>query len=75
MISTKTKNRWDYYNVIDGAKIQGQEIGEALGRAEGRTAGARETTIKVAANLKEMGLSTEEVAKATGLSIEEIKEL
>lgn len=71
MISTKTKNRWDYYNVIDGAKIQGQEIGEALGRAEG----ARENAVKVAKNLKAMALSTEEIAKATGLSIEEIKGL
>ena len=67
MISTKTKNRWDYHNVIDGAKIQGQEIGEALG--------AHKTAVKVATNLKAMALSTEEIAKATGLSVEEINKL
>ena len=61
--------------IIDGAKIQGQEIGEVLRKAEGRAEGAHENAVKVATNLKAMALSIEEIAKATGLGIEEIKEL
>ncbi len=57
----------DYYATMDGAKI--------LGRQEGRAEGQTEGKIEVAKNLLNMGLSVENIAKATGLNAEEIKKL
>jgi len=47
----------------------------AEGRAEGRAEGAAEKARETAVNLLSMGLSTEQIAKATGLSREEIASL
>lgn len=47
------------------------EEGEEKGREEGREEKSRE----IARNLKSLGLSSEDIAKATGLSSEEIEQL
>jgi predicted transposase/invertase (TIGR01784 family) len=56
---------------ISDAIAKGIAIGEERGEAKGRAAGKEET----ACNLLSMGLSVEQIAKATGLSVEEIESL
>jgi predicted transposase/invertase (TIGR01784 family) len=83
MISAKTKNRWDYYSVIESAKYLGHEqglsegrtLGEALGKAEGKAEGIHENAVKVATKLKNKGIPIEEIAELTELSIAEITRL
>jgi predicted transposase/invertase (TIGR01784 family) len=55
----------DYFNTIDSAKREGREAG----RAEGRT----EAMIETARNLKNIGVNTEIIIRATGLSAEDIE--
>ena len=52
--------------------MEGQYLeGEAKGRAEGK----QEKATAIARNLKAMGLSVEDIEKATGLSADEISSL
>ena len=51
------------------------EDGKAEGRLEGRLEGEAKKSIEIAKNLLQIGLSLENIAKTTGLSIEEIKKL
>lgn len=53
----------------------GRAEGMAAGRAEGMAAGRAEEKTTIARNLKQMGLSTVEIEKATGLKSEEIDKL
>ena len=53
------KNYNDYFNTLDTAKKEGVEEGKLL----------------IARNLKTMGLPSESIAQATGLTIEEIENL
>ena len=56
--------------------MQGQfQEGEKKGRAEGKAEGRAEGIIDVAKQLKAMGLSTEDIMKATGLAEERIRQL
>ncbi|HMI02011.1 MAG TPA: hypothetical protein VK541_05985, partial [Pedobacter sp.] len=71
MISAKTKQRWDYYSVLETAK----EMGEEKGRAIGEEKGAHEKAVTVATKLKNKGASLEEIQELTELSIDEIKKL
>ena len=58
------------------AVMHGQYLeGESKGRAEGRAEGRDERTLEIARNLKAMNYSDEDIAKATGLSIEEINNI
>ena len=59
------KNYWDYYSTMDTASKKGYVKGLEKGRAEGRA--------EVAHNLMQMGMSAADVAKATGLSVEEVE--
>jgi predicted transposase/invertase (TIGR01784 family) len=52
-----------------------EAMGRAEGRAEGLIEGRAEGVILVAIELKRMGLSLEQVSEATGLSLQEVKEL
>ncbi|MGH2622450.1 MAG: PD-(D/E)XK nuclease family transposase, partial [Sphingobacterium sp.] len=47
----------------------------AEGLAEGLAEGERKTTLKNALAFKKMGLSAEDIAKGTGLTIEEVEKL
>ena len=49
------------------AQDKGREEGREEGRAEGRAEGAQEKALEIARSLKAMGLSDEEITKATGL--------
>ncbi len=50
-----------------------REEGREEGRAAGRTEGVLDASRKIAANLKAAGMALEEIAKVTGLGLEEIR--
>ena len=54
--------------VMKNERREGYEEGRVEGRAEGRAEGA----LLIARNLKQMGLSTSDVMKATGLTAAEL---
>lgn len=53
-------------------EAKGRAEGEAKGRAEGRAEGAQEVKLAVVRNLKSAGLKLGDIAKYTGLSLEEL---
>ena len=61
----------DTHNQIEYAKKTSLEEGLAKGREEGR----EERNIEVAINLLQLGTPCEIVAKATGLSLDEVTKL
>ena len=69
----------DIKNSVDTAKregiAEGMEKGMELGMAKGRAEGKHEANTETAQRLLAMGLSAEQVAKATQLSLEIIKNL
>ena len=73
----------DTHNQIEYAKETGLEeglakgrvIGRAEGLEEGLSKGREERNLEVAINLLQLGTSCEIVAKATGLSLEEVAKL
>ena len=69
----------DIKNSVDTAKREGIEIrmekGMKKGREEGRAEGKHEANTETAQRLLAMGLSAEQVAKATQLPLEIIKNL
>lgn len=58
-------------DVLDTAKLEGL----IEGRIEGIKEGEQKKQISIASNLKKMGLSTEMIMEATGLSVEDIEKL
>lgn len=84
----EAKRRLDYLNMskaeqhaydehINAVMIQNDVISTAQreGRAEGRAEGEYQKATTIARNLKSMGMSIDQVAQATGLSLEEITSL
>ena len=65
----------DTHNQIEYAKETGLEEGLSKGRAEGLVKGREERNLEVAINLLQLGTPCEIVAKATGLSVEEVTKL
>ena len=65
----------DTHNQIEYAKETGLEEGLAKGRAEGREEGREDAKQQIAINLLQLGTPCEIVAKATGLSLEEVAKL
>jgi predicted transposase/invertase (TIGR01784 family) len=69
----------DIKNSVDTAKREGKQEGLAegieIGMAKGRAEGKHEANTETAQRLLAMGLSAEQVAKATQLSLEIIKNL
>lgn len=62
----------DLNNVIGSAELKGKAEGLAEGLERGRVEGERKKALSIASGLKSMGMSLEEVARITGLSVEEI---
>ena len=56
-------------------KVEGRAEGIKAGKIEGKRAGMKEGKVEVARSLKQMGLSVEKIAIATGLSIDDIEHL
>ena len=54
---------------------EGLAEGHAEGLAEGRSEGAAQKQREIAKNLKDLGVGTTEIIKATGLSAEEVENL
>ena len=65
----------DTHNQIEYAKETGLEEGLAKGLAKGREEGREEERNAIAINLIQLGTPCEIVAKATGLSMEEVAKL
>ena len=69
----------DIKNSVDTAKregiAEGKEIGMKEGMEKGRAEGKHEANTETAQRLLAMGLSAEQVAKATQLSLDIIKNL
>ena len=65
----------DTHNQIEYAKKTSLEEGLAKGLAKGREEGHEERNLEVAINLLQLGTPCEIVAKATGLSLEEVTKI
>ena len=65
----------DALNVIEGALQEGKAKGRAAGLQEGRAAGLMEGILSSTRNMKSLGLSTDIIMQATGLTAEEIDAL
>ena len=69
----------DIKNSVDTAKregiAEGMEKGMELGMAKGMEKGMNQKALEIAKNMLAMGLSAEQVAKATQLSLDIIKNL
>jgi len=61
--------------LFDDGHKKGLAEGLEKGRAEGLAEGERKKSLAIALNLRQMGMPLAEVAKATGLSVKEIKAL
>ena len=60
---------------LSKGRAEGREEGRAEGRAEGREEGREDAKQQIAINLLQLGTPCEIVAKATGLSLEEVTKL
>lgn len=65
----------DTLNVMRGAEDKGRQQGLTEGRQQGLTEGRQQANMQTAKNLIAMGLTVDQIAKATGLSREEIIKL
>ena len=74
-IRAREKYEMDRYSEIATAKEAGIAEGLQQGKKEGLAEGEYNAKIETAKNLLVMGLSVEQISKATGLSIEEVKSL
>ena len=65
----------DIKNSVDTAKREGIAEGKEIGMKEGMEKGKNQIALEIAKNMLAMGLSAEQVAKATQLSLDIIKNL
>ena len=77
MDKLSASERKEYERHMEALRYQRSVIqtGWIEGRAEGKAEGLVEGKIEVARSLKEMGLSLEQISKATGLSKDDIEKL
>ena len=75
MLEESVKDYWDYYSTMKTANRKGHAEGLAEGMAKGRAEGRAEGHMDVARKLKTMGFSDEDIAHATGLTLDEVKQL
>ena len=66
---------WDAVRVEKTILYDALTKGRAEGRAEGCKEGEKNKQYEIAHNLKQMGISNEDISRATGLSMEEINKL
>lgn len=82
-MSAKERNAYDAHisavkvqnDVLDTAKLEGRLEGRLEGLEEGLAKGREEQNLETARNLKSLGVPAEIIAKATGLSAENIEKL
>jgi predicted transposase/invertase (TIGR01784 family) len=75
MYDSSLKYKWDNKNVLDYALKEGMERGIEQGIEQGIELGKQEEARNIAREFKKMGIRIEDIAKGTGLSIEEIRGL
>ena len=71
----REKALWDELSQLEGAREDGIQIGRAEGKLEGLQEGESKALQKTALRLLDMGMQTEDVAKATGLSVDDVRKL
>ena len=71
------REKWemDYVSGIDCAEKKGIAKGREEGIKEGKNEGKKQKQIEIAKNLLKMGMKISEISEATGLTIEEIKQI
>ena len=62
-----------WQNTIATAEHKGIEKGRILGKEEGLKQGQTEEKKKIAKALKDMGMSIEDISRATGMGLDEIR--
>jgi predicted transposase/invertase (TIGR01784 family) len=65
----------NYNNAVKTAETRGREEGEKVGLEKGLVEGEKKAKIESAKRFLSMGLSVEQVAVGTGLSLEEVEKL
>ncbi len=65
------RNYRDWISTMDTAKNEGMQQGFEQGVQQGK----KEQALSIALNLKSLGMSLEDISKATGLSIEDIEQI
>jgi predicted transposase/invertase (TIGR01784 family) len=65
----------DWTSGINHAREEGREEGIQEGMAQGMQRGQREKALEIARNLQGLGIPEEQIAQATGLSLEEIAQI
>ena len=71
------REKWemDYVTGIECAEKKGISKGREEGIKEGKNEGKKQKQIEIAKNLLKMGMKISEISEATGLTIEEIKQI
>jgi predicted transposase/invertase (TIGR01784 family) len=67
----RLRSEWKYEMDLQSKMVEAKREGEKEGRKKGQKEGRKE----VALNLKNLGMSVEQIAQATGLSVEDITKL
>lgn len=65
----------DYLVTMDAAKLEGRAEGLAEGRAEGLAEGEMKKQQEIARNMKSLGIPSDVIMQATGLTLEEVGQL
>ncbi|MEO6979580.1 MAG: hypothetical protein ABI113_14415 [Mucilaginibacter sp.] len=75
MYDSSLKYKWDNKNVLDTAVQEAEARGIEKGIEKGIQQGEHKRTLELAREFKKMGISPKDIAKATGLSINDIEKL
>ena len=75
LYESRMKLKSDITTISETQFSAGVERGKSLGVAEGEVRGSRQKALETARNLLVIGLSIENIAKATGLTIQEVETL
>ena len=78
-VQFKAGAEWGLLEGIERGKTEGKSLGLAEGEARGKSLGlaegSRQKALETAHNLLVIGLSIENIAKATGLTVQEVETL
>ena len=75
LYESRMKLKSDIATISEVQFKSGLERGKAIGLAEGEARGSRKKAVETAKNLLQLGLSQENIAQATGLTVEEVQSI
>ena len=75
LYESRMKLKSDITTISETQFSAGVERGKSLGLVEGEARGSRQKALETARNLLVIGLSIENIAKATGLTVQEVETL